>query len=237
MQDDCYLIAEDGWRQAAQPRPSVENVSAKSRTRPDLVVGRRKYACELIPPALVVARWFAAEQAAVEALEAEVAVVQQQIEEMAEEHGGEEGLLAEAVNDKGNITKAAAAARLKEIKEDDEASEERQALEQYMALVEQEARVAAGLKAAQQSLTAAIAAKYPTLTEEEIKALVVDAKWLATLTATVQSELDRVSRALTGRVRELADRYDTPLPRLSNDVAALAIRVTEHLTSMGAMRN
>jgi len=64
--------------------------------------------------------------------------------------------------------------------------------------------------------------------------LVVDDKWLATLAAAVQGELDRVSQTLTGRIRELAERYATPLPQLTIEVAALAARVDEHLKRMGA---
>ena len=63
--------------------------------------------------------------------------------------------------------------------------------------------------------------------------LVVDEKWLAQLAADVQSELDRVSQALTGRIRQLADRYAAPLPRLTGEVATLAARVDEHLKKMG----
>ena len=65
-------------------------------------------------------------------------------------------------------------------------------------------------------------AKYPKLTEDEIKTLVVDDKWLATLAAAVQGELDRVSQTLTGRIRQLAERYATPLPQLTDEVATLA---------------
>ena len=54
--------------------------------------------------------------------------------------------------------------------------------------------------------------KYPKLTEAEIETLVVDDKWMARLSAAVQGELDRVSQTLTGRIRELAERYATPLP-------------------------
>jgi type I restriction enzyme M protein len=79
--------------------------------------------------------------------------------------------------------------------------------------------------------------KYPSLTEAEIKLLVVDDKWIAQLTAVVQHELERVSQTLTGRVRELAERYATPLPQLTESVAALAARVDEHLVRMGATWN
>ena len=94
-----------------------------------------------------------------------------------------------------------------------------------------------GLKAAQKALEAKVAAKYGKLTEAEIKTLVVDDKWLAQLAADVQSELDRVSQALTGRIRQLAERYATPLPQLTEEVAALAARVDEHLKKMGAVWN
>ncbi len=47
----------------------------------------------------------------------------------------------------------------------------------------------------------------------------VDDKWMATLAAAVQGELDRVSQTLTGRIRELAERYATPLPKLTDEVA------------------
>src|ERR1035441_8844933 len=113
MQDDCYLIAGDGWREAAQPRLILEDKAKKTKAKPDFSLGKKKYQAELIPPALVIARYYAAAQAEVGALEAQVAALQQQIEEMAEEHGGEGGLLEDAKNDKDKLTKASAAVRLK----------------------------------------------------------------------------------------------------------------------------
>ena len=235
MQDDCYLIAESGWRDAAQPRLIVEDKNKKTKARPDFTLGKKKYQAELIPPALIIRRWFADEQAALEKLEADCAALQQQLEEMAEEHGGEEGLLADAANDKGKLTKASVTARLKEIKGDADAADELKALKDYLALVEQEAATAAKLAAAQDALTEKVAARYPQLTEDEIKTLVVDDKWLGTLAAAVQGELDRVSQTLTGRIRQLAERYATPLPQLTDEVAALAARVDGHLKKMGAV--
>lgn len=236
MQDDCYLVAADGWRDAAQPRLIVEDKAKKTtaKTRPDFTLGKKKYQAELVPPALLVRRWHADEQAAIDQLEAECAALQQRVEEMAEEHGGEDGLLADAANDKGRLTRASVAARLREIKGDADAADEIEALRNYLALVEQEATVAAKLGEAQEALTAQVAAKYPQLTEDEIKILVVNDKWLGTLAAAVQGELDRVSQTLTGRIRQLAERYATPLPRLTDEVAALAAKVDRHLEKMGA---
>jgi type I restriction enzyme M protein len=91
------------------------------------------------------------------------------------------------------------------------------------------------LKAAQDALEVKLTAKYGKLTETEIKALVVDDKWLAQLAADVQSDLDQVSQTLRGRIRQLAGRYATPLPDLTKKVEALAARVEEHLKKMGAI--
>ncbi|MDP2605034.1 MAG: N-6 DNA methylase [Deltaproteobacteria bacterium] len=244
MQDDVYMIVGDGWREAAKPRLIIEDKEKKTKEKPDFTVGKMKYKAELIPTALVIARYFVADQAAIEKLEAEVAAIEQAMEEMAEEHSGlsacgaqagEEGLLEEAKNDKDKLTKASVAARLKEIKDDADAADERKVLNDYLALIEKEAATSAKVEDAQETLMAKVAAQYGKLTEDEIKTLVVDNKWLATLAAAAQGELDRVSQTLTGRIRQLAERYATPLPQLTGEVATLAARVDQHLEKMGAV--
>ena len=60
----------------------------------------------------------------------------------------------------------------------------------------------------------AVTLGYPTLKEADIKTLVVDDKWLSVLSAAIHSEMDRISQALTQRVKELAERYDTPMPQM-----------------------
>jgi type I restriction enzyme M protein len=233
MQDDVYMLVSDGWREAAKPRLITEDKEKKTKERADFTVERQKFKAELIPVTLIIARYYAAEQAAIEKLEAEVAAIGQQMEELAEEHAGEGGLLEDAKNDKDKLTKASVTARLKAIKTDRDAADERKVLEDYVALCEQEAATGAKLGAAQDALMGKVAAKYGKLTEDEIQTLVVDDKWIATLAATVQGELDRVSQTLTGRIRQLAERYATPLPQLTDEVATLAARVDAHLQKMG----
>jgi type I restriction enzyme M protein len=235
MQDDVYMIASDGWLSAAKPRLIIEDKEKKSKEKPDFTVGKQKFKADLIPAPLVIARYFAKEQATVESLEADAAAIEQQLEEMAEEHGGEEGLLADAKNDNDKLTKASVTARLKEIKGDAEFADEKKVLEDYLALLEKESDVNDQVKKAQKDLETKVAAQYGKLTEDEIKALVVTDKWLAALGAAVQSELDRVSQTLTGRIRQLADRYASPLPQITDEVETLAARVDKHLAKMGAV--
>ncbi len=211
MQDDAWMIVSDGWKAVQDGKPNID----------------------LIPTSLIVARYFAAEQAAIEQLEAERDAISRQMEEMDEEHGGEDGLLAEAKTEKGKLTVKSVKDRLKVIKGDKELQDERKLLETYAALIDQEAAAGKKAKDAQKAFDAKIAAKYGQLTEAAIKTLVVEDKWLAALATSVQSELDRVSQALTGRIRQLAERYATPLPKLADELETLAARVSEHLKTMG----
>jgi type I restriction enzyme M protein len=136
----------------------------------------------------------------------------------------------------GKIAKGAVATRLKEIKSvraEPVEAEERKVLVAYQFLSEQEAVSGKKVKDARQALDMMVFTQYGKLSEAEIKALVIDDKWLVAITAAVQGELDRVSQPLTGRIRILAERYAEPLPQLAADVAALNAKVEEHLIKMG----
>jgi type I restriction enzyme M protein len=209
MQDDVYLITAVGW----QAGNDVSN--------------------GLIPTQLIIARYFSAERDAIEKYEVERDALDSQMEELDEEYGGEEGLLVEAKNDKGNLTKVSVNARLKEIKSDADAADERKQLNAYLALIEQESIASKKVKATQKLLDAKVALQYAKLSTEEIKTLVVEGKWLSTLAADIQTELDRVSQALTGRIKQLAERYAEPLTQLEAAVGALNVKVNAHLAKMG----
>ncbi len=240
MQDDCYLIADGGWKAGALPREirQVKNKEGKLvwPEKEDFKKGKRRFKSDLVPATILIDRYFAVEQDAIAALEAELAGIEQQLDEKREEQSGEEGLLAEVIEGEGEkqkITAKAVKARLKVIGRDPDYAEERQALKEYATLLDQQAEAKVGLKAAQDELEAKLDAKYPKLTEDEIKTLVVDDKWLATIAAAVQGELDRVSQTLTGRIRQLAERYATPLPQLVDELAELTATVDGHLRKMG----
>jgi type I restriction enzyme M protein len=242
MQDDAYLIAADGWVKGAQPREIVQVKDKNNKlTWPephDYLKGKRRFKSDLVPGPILVTRYFAAEREAIEALDNQLATLDQQLDEMREENSGEDGLLAEVIEGEGDKQKIAAKAvkaRLKEIGKAPLYADERAALEAYADLLEQQSEAKARRKAAQEDLDKKIDAKYPKLTEAEIKTLVVDDKWMTHLSAAVQGELDRVSQTLTGRIRQLAERYATPLPKLREELETLAARVDEHLKKMGAV--
>jgi type I restriction enzyme M protein len=237
MQDDVYLLVSDGWKAASVIRqlvPAKDKNGKVAYNEPhDFVIDKQRYKADIIPPALIVVRYFVAEQDAIDKLEAEASAIEQKMEELREEHGGEEALLAEVIED-GKIAKGALTERLKEIKFSGATdAEERATLTQYFVLLEQEALTAKQVKDAQKVLDAKVIAQYGKLNETEIKTLVVEDKWLAAITDAVQGELERVSQTLTGRIKTLAERYATPLPRLVEEVETLSARVDEHLKKMG----
>ena len=215
MQDDVYMIVVDGWQALADGRPNYD----------------------LIPGSLVIDRYFPAERDAIKELEAARDEISRQMEEMEEEHGGEDGLLSEGRNEKGKLTKVSVQARLKEIKDDPDADDERKMLKAYAALIEREATAGKKVREAQLALYSQVVAQYGKLNTKEIKTLVVDDKWLTAIAAGVQAELDRVSQILTGRIKTLAERYAFPMPRLTWEVESLSARVDEHLKKMGVAWN
>ena len=109
-------------------------------------------------------------------------------------------------------------------------------LEQYTELLKQQSGVNTKRKAAQEELDRKIDAKYPILTEDEIKALVVNDKWMASLQISIQNEINYVSQMLTGRICQLDKRYVTPIPKLIKKVEGFATRVEKHLEKMSLIR-
>ncbi len=221
LQDDAYLIAADGW--VARPARIIEtDKKGKSRDK--------GWSCELIPKPIIIARHFAKEEAALDAAQAECEAATASLAELEEEHGGEEGALGAL----DKIAKAEVNARLKEIRSDADAKDEAAVLKRWLQLSESETATRRAVKEQEAALDRLAHDKYPTLSEAQIKTLVIDDKWMAHLAAEVQGELERVSQTLTGRIRELAERYATPLPQLTEEVATLAARVEKHLKKMGA---
>jgi type I restriction enzyme M protein len=225
MQDDAYLIAEDGWK--ARPYRVLETKKNKDGT-PGKTVDKG-WACDLVPKALLVQHYFAAEQAELDRLCAELECTQTAQTELEEEHGGDDAVFGgfDKINDKE------VKSRIREIGREADAADELAVLKQWLTLSEQASALKKRIKTLDSALDAKALARYPTLTPDEVKALVVDHKWMAALHAAVHGELDRLSQALTGRVKELAERYGQTMPRLMQLTEELSMRVAEHLSKMG----
>ncbi len=235
MQDDLYLISEDGW--VATPYRIIEK---NKKTGKDVDKG---WTCDLIPPALMIDCYFKAEKEALEALEAEKESIAAQLTELEEEHSGEEGYFS----DFDKVNKGTVAKRLKELgaikplkRKDSLMAAEPEALygeagvlQQYLDLVEKQAKLSAEIKKAEESLDKKALDQYKKISGDEVKQVVIEAKWMKSIESSIQGEMERISQRLTVRIRELIERYETQLPAIDAELAELEKKVTAHLQKMG----
>jgi type I restriction enzyme M protein len=238
MQDDCYIIAADGWK-----AETYRIVQKNSKGR-EVDKG---WMCDLVPKELVINRFFPEEEKKIEALETELENTEAALADMEEEHSGDDGAFAELdkVN-KGNVQK-----RLKELKEEEQSQQplpmaaepavtygddnktEEDILNEYIELYDRQSELKKQIKEAEVNLDKQVLKRYAMLTEDEIKTLVVDDKWMREVEHLIKSEMDLISQRLAQRIRDLAERYENPLPELNNILSELEIRVSDHLGKMG----
>ena len=240
MQDDVYIISGDGWV-AETYRIIVEGKNGKKTDK--------GWACDLVPKDLVINKYFSAEQKALDELKAEKETLIATLSEMEEEQGGEDGYFAELEKvNKGSIN-----ARIKELKlelKSDKASStsmaaepsadygddnnaEMKVLKSYATLLTDQTALNKKIKTATDNLDDLVYERYPSLTTEEVKTLVIQDKWLAKIQAAIQEEIDHISQQLTNRVKELAERYESTLSTLDKELASIESKVIAHLNKMG----
>ncbi len=160
-------------------------------------------------------RYFEQEQKDFRQLEADKDEMTRQKEEMEEEHGGKDGVLEAFKSDSGKISRGMVLDRIKEIRNDKEAEANKK------------------IKDAKAALDKKVNVRYRDLSQEEIKTLVVDDKWMAAISLEVKNEIERISQRLTRRINELVERYAAPLSMLSREVEDLSEKVNAHLKKMG----
>jgi len=228
MQDDVYAIVFDGWESGRD----IEREMVKKKD--GTITGKMKsFEGRVIPKALIIERYFREEQKAIEQLEGEREEIITQMEEMKEEHGGEEGLLAEVINDKGSITKGELQRRIKEIMHEKEAAEELKILQQYEKLMTKESKLTSEIKDAVSALDKIVYNQYEKLSIEEIKDLVVEKKCCQTIYKYIEDIYLTISHSLTNRIIELVERYEETLPQIEEEVAIYETKVKSHLERMG----
>lgn len=136
------------------------------------------------------------------------------------------------VNDKGKLTKANVTNRIKAIKNSTEDKEEYTLLQECLTELEKESDTKSQIKDLQLELSKKVISKYRTLTSDEIQTIVINDKWIGVLDDRIGGEIDTISQSLTQRIVELAERYSSPLPELTQAVTDYEKKVREHLKKM-----
>ncbi|WP_162652193.1 N-6 DNA methylase [Lentilitoribacter sp. Alg239-R112] len=236
MQDDVYLLAQDGWDAASSVRQLVpikdKNGKNVYKEDADFQFGKAKamtkHKSDIIPPALVIARFFANEKAALDAATQAKEDATQALETFIEDNNGEDSLIAAALDD-GKY-------KVADVKREAKAATDEKEAAALTKLVELQTAETAAKKvenAAIDVLDLAVFQKIPQLSADEAKALTVDDKWLATIEIRIGEEVERITQALASRVRVLDERYAQTLPELSGAVDDFSAKVEAHLKKMG----
>lgn len=220
MQGDAELIAQDSWVARAE-RIVVQDKKGKPKDK--------GWKSDLLPKSYIVARFFATEQAELDARSAELEAARSEQDELTEEHSAEEGIFAELDRVSAKDLKG-----LRPSYSGPDTAAELAVIDHWIALDNQITFLKKKVSDLDSQLDAAAYAQYAKLSEADVKSLVIDDKWLAELEKQLHAEQDRVSQRLTSRVRELAERYAKPLPALEQQVSDLQARVEAHLARMGA---
>jgi len=225
MKDDVYMIIENGWE--AKPRRIIE----KNKKGKEVDKG---WTCDILPKEIVINEFFKKEREEINELEARKEDIERQLEELKEEHSGEEGILEDVKNEKGNITKKALQLKINELRwNPEEFKNDLKILQKYLGLMDEQAKNKKQIKEKEKELDDKLLKKYAELSEEDVKRLVVEKKWLARLEEGVKDELDNIVMSLTTRIKELAERYAELLPNTEQEVEEYEKKVREHLRVMG----
>lgn len=244
MHDDVTLIVGAGWVDAAQPREAritgYDNKKKPKYESADLVFGTgvkaQRWVTDLIPPALIIDRYFVEDKAELDRLTAEQERISQELQEYIEEHAVEEGLLWEAVNDDGGVKVGDAKKRLKEAKTDGAEADEITGLNRVVELFTAETAAKKEVKDLILNLDQKVLGYYAKLNENDIYVLVISDKWHSAIYSGIDREISAMKLALVDRLVRLGDRYHETVDDLQNLTTSLGLKVMRHLEDMGVKR-
>lgn len=303
LQDDVYAIKAGGYAVAREIDYEYAKKKQKDESGETVEVDDtskvKSFEGALIPKEIMEKVFFAEELAELTTLMEQSAALEAELDEMREEESGDEGLLKEALSEKGDsIPRANLNKRIKEL-DAKKTSAIMDAMTQLVALfdenktVEMEAlfrevpelgefdirnkngtfgkaklkaalKVAAetavvpeiyadeyaaltlysqkyaemdtvdkAYKAARKALDEKLVAKYAKLTDDEIKHLLFDMKWMAKLAADVCDEIEQVLNTLSSKVLLIAKRYEHTLSEIEDRTAKSRAAVVSALERMG----
>lgn len=208
MQDDCYMIANDGWTLPG------DLLSTKRRgTYPDIH-------CDLLPVEIVLAEYFKDETDAIATAEQKVDEAQSAIDDYVEKHA----------DDFDNLESVSEATVRKAIKQ---GTVPAAACQEYLKRTKDKKDAARALSTLQDALTKKVLDRYQALTPDDIRRLVVDRKWLATVLDSCREEMNTLTQQLTADISALATRYEYTLPELEAEVQRGEQEVSRYLSQMG----
>lgn len=238
IQDDCYMVANDGWTY-----PEVKAVKRKETTDKKTNTTKVKESvclydeivCDLLPVNILLREFFTKETDEIANLQSCIEIKQTAMDELVEQNADaftfddddseEEKVFSVKAAD---VKKAIKNAKNSGIPEADI-----KILKQWITLSDNKEKLSKTLKQKRSDLTDAIVKKYADLTENEVKELVVEHKWLDTIMNSCNALMQTVTYSIAGGTMGLVERYSETLSSLTDDVIVIENEVNACLREMG----
>ena len=229
MQDDCYMIANDGWTY-----PEVKAFKSKGAKESTCLYD--EIVCDLLPVDIVLKEYFTRETDEIAQLALQVDAKQSKMDELVDQNRDAFGISEddEEPEDKTPAVKSADVKNaIKKAKDISISDENLKVLNAWVKLYDEKEKLIKTLKEKRADLTSAVVKKYASLTEGEIKTLVVERKWLATIVDGCRALMQNVTHRISTEISTLAARYEDDLPKLAKDVEKYESEVNAYLAEMG----
>lgn len=231
MQDDCYMISAGDWSvQLYTPQPASKKKDDNKKKKEKKAATPEDVMCDLLPVTIVINEYFAEKRdlitAAEELLAQNESSLTELLEEQTDNYLDEDNFIDSKLSDT-NVKK-----RIKALDKNADA-EEISILQKYLDLRSDILLNKKLIKERKYDLLTALIVKYANLSVDEIKKLVIEKKWFASLDKRLSDEMQRISQQLTSKVSELAERYSQTLPEIDAEIADLEAKVASHLKQMG----
>ena len=240
MQDDCYMVANDGWTY-----PEVKAVKRKETTDKKTNTTKVKESacmydeivCDLLPVSIVLAEYFTTETTAISNLMAQIDSKQSEMDELVEQYtdvftfGDDDE--SESEDKAINVKPADVKKAIKNARTESTSDADVKILKQWLVLSDKKDALSKELKQKRSDLTDAVVSKYAALSEDEIKMLVVERKWLDGIIGGCQTLMQTVTHHIATETTALAERYENTMPALAQNVADFETEVNNYLKEMG----
>ena len=242
LQDDVYAIKAGGYQVGREIDFEYAQKKSKDKSGHAILTEDKSkvksFDGAIIPKEIMEREYFAEDLASIRECVEAAEALDGRMEELREEESGEDGLLREVLNEKGdNIPKTNLNKRLKEIKdkgtEETADKEEYAALTSYKELMDKKEAAAKKVKEIRTTLDEKLKVKYGELTVEEIKDLLFEKKWMAKIAADIEAEAAQVLSGLSAKVLLIAKRYEHTLGEIESRTEVSRGEVMAALERMG----
>lgn len=244
MQDDCYMVSNDGWTYPEVK--AIKRTETFSKKKKEVTVKESKcyydeIVCDLLPVQVVLDEFFKNESEEIEKKKAELDAFKSELNSFVEdnldafdfseedEDNGEDEDETEGIK----IVEKDVNGQIKALEASRKDNDTLAVLKEWKSRNETRKKMDKALKELQAGLTANVLAKYAELPEPEVQRLVIDRKWLPAIESSFNSEMQNIAQRISSDVTAVAERYESTLPEISDKVSEYEGKVLASLKEMG----